>query len=203
MVKDDKEFSMVNKIFGGLLLAGLWLGAGSPAQAPKPQRKEAAVVQSVHAFTVRTIDGAERSLADYKGKVLLIVNVASECGFTPQYKGLQELYEKYRDRGFMVLGFPSNDHGGQEPGSEAEIKAFCERQYAVTFDLFAKIHTKGPDIAPLYRWLTENSGYPGAISWNFNKFLVDREGRVVGRWGSMTKPNDKELLQAVEETLSR
>ena len=155
----------------------------------------------VHQFIVKDIAGKEKALADYKGKVLLVVNVASECGFTPQYKGLEELYQRYRAKGLMVLGFPSNDFGGQEPGSEAEIKTFCERNYGVTFDLFAKIHAKAEPLAPLYKYLSTEAGFDGPVGWNFTKFLVGKDGQVLGRWASKTAPLDKELTDAVEKAL--
>ena len=152
-------------------------------------------------FTVTTIDGKEQSLSQYRGKSLLIVNVASRCGFTPQYKGLEALYQKYKDRGLVVLGFPANNFMGQEPGTNEEIKEFCSLNYGVTFPMFAKISVKGADIHPLYKYLTEQSEAPNAISWNFNKFLVDRNGRVVAYWGSRTAPESKELIAKVEEAL--
>jgi len=157
--------------------------------------------QGVHRFTVTTIAGQQKSLADYSGKVLLIVNTASECGFTPQYKDLEALYLKYKDRGFMILGFPSNDFHHQEPGTDAEIKAFCDRNYQVTFDLFSKVRTHEEPLEPLYQYLTTGAGFDGAISWNFNKFLAGRDGRVLARWGSMTKPLSEEIVQAVEKAL--
>lgn len=156
----------------------------------------------VHGFTMKTIDGKEQPLAAYQGKVLLIVNVASKCGFTPQYKGLEALYGKYKDRGLVVLGFPANNFMGQEPGTEEQIKEFCSLKYGVTFPMFAKISVKGGDIHPLYKYLTESSSPPGAVSWNFNKFLVDRSGNVVARWGSKTAPEDKELAGKIEEALA-
>ena len=153
-------------------------------------------------FTMKTIDGKEQSLAEYQGKVLLIVNVASKCGFTPQYTGLEALYRKYKDKGLLVLGFPANNFAWQEPGSDAEIQKFCSTQYDVTFPMYSKISVKGKDIDPLYKFLTEASGHPGDVSWNFNKFLVDRHGKVVGRWGSRTAPDDKELTSKIEEALA-
>lgn len=146
---------------------------------------------SVYAFSVKTIQGEEVSLSLYKGQVLLIVNTASQCGFTPQYKQLQELYEAYRDRGFAVLGFPCNQFGGQEPGTESEIAQFCELNFGVTFPLFAKVEVKGPHAHPLFAYLTERA--PGilgtkTIKWNFTKFLVDREGNVIRRYAPGTEP---------------
>jgi glutathione peroxidase len=142
-------------------------------------------------FEVRTIDGSSESLEDYRGDVVVVVNVASRCGYTPQYAGLQQLYGKYQDRGFVVLGFPCNQFGDQEPGSEAEISEFCSLTYGVTFPMFAKVDVNGPDAHPLYRWLqSEKSGLLGKrIKWNFTKFLVSREGAVVQRYGSTTTPD--------------
>jgi glutathione peroxidase len=159
-------------------------------------------MMSVYDFTVKTIRGEEQSLADYRGKVLLIVNTASKCGFTPQYKELQELYEQYRDRGFVVLGFPCNQFGHQEPGTEEEIEQFCQVNYGVTFPMFAKVDVNGENAHPLFQYLKEKA--PGvfgtkAIKWNFTKFLVDRNGNVVARFASQTKPS--ELKNEIEELL--
>jgi glutathione peroxidase len=142
-------------------------------------------------FSATSIDGIERQLADYKGDVILVVNTASQCGFTPQYKGLEELYQKYADRGLVVLGFPCDQFGHQEPGDEADIATFCERNFGVTFPLFAKIDVNGDDAHPLYDWLrSEQSGLVGnKIRWNFTKFLIDTEGKVVKRYGSTTTPD--------------
>jgi glutathione peroxidase len=157
---------------------------------------------SIYDFRVKTIRGEEQSLADYKGNVLLIVNTASKCGFTPQYKELQELYEQYRDCGFVVLGFPCNQFGNQEPGTEEEIEQFCQVNYGVTFPMFAKIDVKGEHAHPLFRYLTEKA--PGVfgtkvIKWNFTKFLVDRNGNVVARFAPQTKPS--ELKSEIEKLL--
>ncbi len=157
---------------------------------------------SVYEFSAKTIDGKARKLSHYKGKVLLIVNTASKCGFTPQYKGLEALYQKYGKRGFAVLGFPSNQFGEQEPGPESEIAEFCEINFGVTFPLFAKIDVNGEGAHPLYKYLT--SAKPGllgseAIKWNFTKFLVDREGGVVKRYGPTTEP--KEIADDIEALL--
>ena len=163
-----------------------------------------AAMTNIHDFTMRDIDGKDVSLSIFKGKVLLIVNVASKCGFTGQYAGLEKLYTTNTNRGFVVLGFPANDFLGQEPGTEAEIKSFCTLTYGVTFPMFAKISVKGKDIHPLYAFLTSketNPNFGGAISWNFNKFLIGRNGVIIGRFGSRTKPDDKELVEAVEQAL--
>lgn len=150
---------------------------------------------SVYSYSVKTIKGEEMSLENYKGKVLVIVNTASKCGFTPQYKGLQELYEKYKDRGIEILGFPCNQFGGQEPGSEQEIESFCELNYGVTFPMFAKVDVKGDHADPLFTYLTNQApGLLGSkgIKWNFTKFLVNKEGEVVKRFAPQTSPADLE-----------
>ena len=157
--------------------------------------------KNVHSFTMMTIDGRQKPLADYKGKALLLVNVASKCGFTPQYKGLEELYEKYKGRGLVVLGFPANNFGAQEPGTNEEIQKFCSLKYNVTFPMFSKISVKGGDIDPLYKYLTTEAGTNGDIGWNFNKFLVGPDGSVVARFGSKTDPLSKELTEKIETVL--
>ena len=160
-------------------------------------------MKTVYSFSAKTIDGKEAPLSVYKGKTLLIVNTASKCGFTPQYKGLEALYEKYKAKGLEVLGFPANNFMGQEPGTDEEIKSFCELKYKVTFPMFSKISVKGKDMDPLYQYLTTESGFDGGISWNFNKFLVDQDGHVVARYGSKTEPLSSELTTKVEEVLSK
>jgi glutathione peroxidase-family protein len=164
-----------------------------------------AMSQSLYDFTMNDIDGKPLPLKEYAGKVVLVVNVASRCGFTPQYKGLEELYERYKDRGLVVLGFPANNFFFQEPGTDAEIKQFCSLKYNVTFPMFSKISVKGRGMAPLYKWLTEQKTSPegpGGISWNFNKFLVNRSGQAVYRYGSKTEPLKDELIKAMETLLS-
>lgn len=165
---------------------------------------EGETMKSIYDFTMNDIDGKPVALSEYKGKVVMIVNVASRCGFTPQYAGLQKLYEKYGERGFVILGFPANNFLGQEPGAEAEIKSFCSLNYGVTFPMFEKISVKGKDIHPLYAYLTSkdtNPEFSGAISWNFNKFLVGRDGRVVNRFGSRDVPESKAITGAIEAAL--
>jgi glutathione peroxidase len=154
---------------------------------------------SVHDFTLNSIDGKPAPLAAYKGKVLLIVNVASRCGYTPQYTGLEALYERYKNQGLVVLGFPANNFGAQEPGTNEEIKTFCSSKYNVTFPMYAKISVKGDDIAPLYHFLTSSNG--GDVKWNFTKFLVDGNGKVIGRFESKVTPESPELTGAVEAAL--
>ena len=157
---------------------------------------------NVHEFRVKTIDGTPRSLADFKGKTLLIVNTASQCGNTPQYKSLETLYEKYKARGFVVLAFPANNFGGQEPGTNAEIKTFCSTNYKTSFPLFAKISVNGKDIAPLYQYLTTESGFPGDVSWNFAKFLVAPDGKVVARYSPRLDPLTAEVTAMIDSTLA-
>jgi glutathione peroxidase len=150
---------------------------------------------TVYDFSAKTIDGKARKLADYKGKVLLVVNTASQCGFTPQYKGLEALYKKYKDKGFAVLGFPSNQFGQQEPGPDDEIAEFCEMNFGVTFPMFSKVDVNGDAAHPLFKYLTSTKkGLLGseAIKWNFTKFLIDKEGNVVERYAPTTKPEDLE-----------
>jgi glutathione peroxidase len=154
---------------------------------------------SVYEFTMNSIDGQPLPLSNFKGKVLLIVNVASFCGFTPQYEQLEAVYEKYKDQGFVIAGFPANNFGAQEPGTNEEIKTFCSRKYNVKFPIYSKISVKGPDKAPLYQYLTETSG--GEIKWNFTKFLVDRNGKIIARFESPVKPDSPEVISAVEKAL--
>ena len=148
---------------------------------------------------VTSLTGETVNLADYRGKAMLIVNTASRCGFTPQYAGLQELYTKYEEQGLVVIGFPSNDFGGQEPGDSEQIADFCQKNYGVTFPMMAKVHARGGDKAPIYKTLTDEIG--GEVKWNFTKFLVDPEGKVVNRFGSRVKPMSDELTQAIEAVL--
>ena len=150
------------------------------------------------------IDGKPVSLSQYQGKVLLVVNVASKCGFTKQYAGLQQLYEKYKERGFAILGFPANNFLSQEPGTDSEIKNFCTTKFNVTFPMFSKISVKGKDIHPLYQYLTspeENGEFGKSITWNFNKFLIDKIGKTIARFGSKVEPLDPQIVDAVEKTL--
>ncbi len=152
---------------------------------------------------LKDIDGKDTTLKSYQGKVLLIVNVASRCGFTPQYEGLEALWRKYKDQGLMVLGFPSNDFGGQEPGTAEEIKQFCHSRYDVTFPLFEKLHVKGAEKQPLYMELTgSTSPVPGEVKWNFGKFLIGRDGQILTRFDSNVTPDSQTLTSAVEKALA-
>jgi glutathione peroxidase len=157
----------------------------------------------IYSFTLNSIDGKPAPLADYKGKVVLVVNVASQCGYTPQYSALEATYEKYKDQGFVILGFPANNFGAQEPGTNEEIKTFCTRKYSVTFPMYSKISVKGADQAPLYAYLTKETGpgLTGDIQWNFTKFLIDRNGKVVKRFEPAVTPDSKEVVEAIEKQL--
>jgi glutathione peroxidase len=159
---------------------------------------------SVYDFTLDSLTGTPTPLANFKGKVMLMVNVASQCGYTYQYESLQALYEKYKDQGFLITGFPANNFGGQEPGSNAQIGAFCKAKFGVTFPMFSKISVKGADKAPLYQFLTDKSANPktgGEIQWNFTKFLVDRNGKIVARFESPVEPDSEEVTSAIEAAL--
>ncbi|MBK8171224.1 MAG: glutathione peroxidase [Sandaracinaceae bacterium] len=158
-----------------------------------------------HDFNVKTIDGTSKSLADYRGKVCLVVNVASECGYTFHYEGLEKLYRELKDKDFVVLGFPCNDFGGQEPGTEADIAAFCASKYDVTFPMFGKVSILTAPRAPLYEFLTKTQSAPegpGDVAWNFAKFLIGKDGKVVARFAHRTKPEAPELRTAIESALS-
>jgi glutathione peroxidase len=154
---------------------------------------------NIYDFTLNTIDGASAPLSAYKGKVVLLVNVASKCGYTPQYAGLEKLYEKYKDQGFVIVGVPANNFGGQEPGTNEEIKTFCSRNYNVTFPMMSKVSVKGGDITPLYGFLTSKTG--GDVKWNFTKFLIDKNGNIVSRFESAVTPDAPELTGAIEKAL--
>lgn len=171
-------------------------------QAKQDAQLVSAKTTSLYNFTLDDIDGKPVSLGQYKGKVLLLVNTASFCGNTPQYSDLETMYEKYRDRGLEILAFPANNFGQQEPGTNAEIKGFCLTKYSVSFPLFSKISVKGSDKHPLYQFLTEKSPFPGEVEWNFQKYLVDRSGNVVGRFHHRTKPLSPEIVKEVERVLS-
>lgn len=158
---------------------------------------------TIYDFTMKNIDGHEVQLGKFKGQVLLVVNVASYCGNTPQYKGLEAMYRKYKSEKFAVLGFPANQFGAQEPGSDSEIKEFCSKTYSVEFPMFSKIVVKGDGINSLYQWLIANSGSSEDVHWNFEKFLIGRDGKVVGRFSPKTQPDDPKLVAAVEAALAK
>jgi glutathione peroxidase len=175
-----------------------------PKQVIKdPTNKPAA--QSPLNFTVKDIDGKDQNLAEYKGQVVLIVNVASKCGNTPQYKGLEALYEKYKEKGLVIVGFPANNFGAQEPGTNAQIKEFCTQGYAVSFPMMGKVSVKGADKTDVYKFLTEQptaGDFGGDIEWNFTKFLVDRNGNVIARFANGTKPEDAKVVGEIEKALA-
>ena len=162
-----------------------------------------ATESTIYEFSMKQIDGKDQSLSVYKGKVLVVVNVASKCGLTPQYAGLQKLYEANKEAGLVVLGFPANDFNGQEPGSNSEIQAFCSTEYKVSFPMFSKITVKGENAVPLYKWLIAESGVEKDIEWNFAKFIIGRDGKVKHRFAPQTKPDDPKFQQAVREELEK
>jgi glutathione peroxidase len=164
-----------------------------------------AAEKTVYDFTLNSIDGQPAPLAAYKGKVVLLVNVASKCGYTPQYSALESTYEKYKDRGFVIVGIPANNFGAQEPGSNQEIKTFCSSKYHVTFPMMAKVSVKGDEITPLYQFLTDKSSNPrsgGEIKWNFTKFLIGPDGRVISRFEPEITPDSPQVTSAIEEALA-
>src|SRR3954464_7818722 len=156
---------------------------------------------TVYDFTLNSIDGAPTPLSTFKGKVVLLVNVASKCGYTPQYAGLEKLYEKYKDQGLVLVGVPANNFGSQEPGTNEEIKTFCSRNYNVTFPMMSKVSVKGEDKTPLYQYLTSAAG--GEIKWNFTKFLIDKKGVIASRFESAVTPESAEMNRAIEQALAQ
>jgi len=187
----------------GLLALVMFIAAGClmSDSVPSAELKNKSVLD----FKMKDIDGNDVKLKKYKGSVLLVVNTASKCGFTPQYEGLQRIYDKYKAQGFTVLGFPANNFREQEPGSNEEIKEFCTTKYKVSFPMFAKISVKGEDQDPLYKFLTSketNPNFAGDIKWNFNKFLIDRKGNVVARFDSKDTPDGEAVTAAIEKYLS-
>jgi glutathione peroxidase len=196
------------QLAGAMMIAGVLAGCGpnylgpDQAQAGEKGLPVASTSASVYDFTLNDIDGKPRPLNTFRGKVLLLVNTASLCGNTPQYAGLQEIYDRYQDKGLEILAFPANNFGQQEPGSNQEIKSFCFTKYSLTFSLFSKISVKGADKHPLYRYLTEQSPFPGEVEWNFQKYLVDRSGNVIARYHHRTKPLSDEIVREVETALA-
>lgn len=187
------------------LAATAMLFLGLSALLPAEDKKEAAVPAALN-FTVKDIDGMDVPLSNYQGKVVMIVNVASQCGATPQYAALQDLQKAYKDEGFVVLGFPCNQFGQQEPGSAEDIKKFCTSNYNVTFDMFSKIDVNGEKAAPLYKFLTSpetNPQHAGKIGWNFEKFLIGRDGKVVARFKTGVQPDDAQVLDAIKAELAK
>ena len=200
---------MVRKLFVAAVAAAAGVAAlarpGDIKDTVKEPTKVAAQSGGALDYTVTTIDGQEKKLSDYKGQVVLLVNVASKCGLTPQYKALESTYQKYKDKGFVVVGFPANNFMGQEPGTNEEIKQFCSTKYNVTFPMMSKVSVKGDDKHPLYKFLTEGKAgedFAGDVEWNFAKFLVDRNGNVMARFGSKTTPDSPQATAAIEKALA-
>jgi glutathione peroxidase len=192
--------ALVVVIIATVTIALTWDG-GDPLK-----EGETMAEKSVLDFTMKSIDGDDVKLDAYSGKVLMLVNVASKCGYTPQYRGLESVYKKYKEQGLVVMGFPANNFFWQEPGTDEEIKMFCSTKYNVTFPMFAKISVKGDKIHPLYKFLTSkqtNPEFGGSISWNFNKFLIDRTGKVVARFSSKDVPESEKVVQAIEQALKQ
>ena len=190
----------------GLLCAALAYAKPAPAKDVVKEPSKMPANASPLDFTVKTIDGKEQKLSDYKGKVVMLVNVASKCGYTKQYTPLQAVYQKYADQGFVILGFPANNFRGQEPGTDGEIKEFCSSKYDVSFPLFSKIVVKGEGMHPLYQYITSSEKNPqtgGEIKWNFTKFLVDRDGKIVQRFEPAVKPDDAKVTAAIESVLAK
>lgn len=192
---------VLTMVFFAALGSGIMTGLPD-GQAGQDDRLTASKATTLYDFTMDDIDGKPVNLGQYRGKVLLLVNTASFCGNTPQYTDLETIYERYRNKGFEILAFPANNFGQQEPGTNAEIKGFCLTKYSVSFPLFSKISVKGSDKHPLYQYLTEQSPFPGEVEWNFQKYLVDRSGNVVGRFHHRTKPLSPEIVKEVERVLA-
>lgn len=197
---------LVSISLGASLVAGCnssYLFEPGGAQAAREGMMTTAKATGLYDFTLDNIDGRPLSLDQFKGKVLLLVNTASFCGNTSQYSDLQAMYHTYKEQGFEILAFPANNFGQQEPGTNQEIESFCFTKYSLTFPLFSKISVKGPDKHPLYRYLTEDSPFPGEVEWNFQKYLVDRSGRVVAKYHHRTKPLSDQIIQDVEKALGQ
>jgi glutathione peroxidase len=191
----------MRRYFRGLIAAKVaWVVVALAAYLTPVYVRTCMAEDSLYALSANGIDGAEVKLSTFNGKVALVVNVASQCGFTRQYAGLQELFQQYGSRGFVVLGFPSNDFGGQEPGTNEEIKSFCSSKFGVSFPLFSKVAVAGGEKHPVYRYLTSATG-GDEVGWNFEKFLVDKNGRVIGRFKSSVGPDSSELKDAIEQAL--
>ena len=185
-------------------LLTIFLAAVSTTALPAQTFSEPMVEKSIYDFVAKSIDGKDAPLSEYRGKVMLIANTASKCGFTPQYADLEKLYTTYKDRGVVVLGFPSNDFLGQEPGTNQDIKIFCQRNYGVTFPLFEKATVTGSDKQPIFKYLTEqaNPELSGGVRWNFEKFLIDRDGELVDRWRSLSKPMSSKITDKIDKLIA-
>lgn len=192
---------------GLMSLAAVLLGFSLVSIAQQPPQPEAKAVPDVLNYKMKSLAGDDVDLSKYQGKVILMVNVASKCGFTPQYTGLEAVYKKYQGKGLVVMGFPANNFGAQEPGTDKDIAEFCTANYGVTFPMFSKISVKGADISPLYKHLIAQpqakTKESGDVGWNFEKFLIGKDGKVVGRYRSRTAPEANELVQAIEAELAK
>jgi glutathione peroxidase len=203
----------MNRVLMSLALTGVLMSVGAASMvfaqnAATPAAPGVAAPKAPEAldFTMKDIDGKEVKLSEYAGKVILMVNVASKCGNTPQYEGLEKTYDKLKDKGFVILGFPANNFGGQEPGTEAQIKEFCTAEYGVKFPIFSKISVKGDDKHPLYKYLTGVDTKPapkGEVTWNFEKFLIGRDGKVIARFAPKTKIEEAAVMSAIEAALAK
>jgi glutathione peroxidase len=201
-VNFNRENSMKNAVVIFAATALLAVASGVNSEEKKGDKK----VPEVLSFKMNRLDGKSANLADYSGKVVLMVNVASQCGLTPQYEQLEGLHEKYAEKGLAVLGFPANEFGKQEPGTDAEIASFCKKDYGVKFDMFSKVVVKGEGQCPLYKYLTSKETDPkfaGDISWNFEKFLIGRNGEIVARFAPRVKPDSEEVVKAIETELEK
>ncbi len=199
---------LLSSLMGVAVSAALISGYAVAQTTTTPAKPQAAKkgVPAVLNFTMKSLDGNDVNLSKYAGKVILIVNTASRCGYTKQFAGLQALNEKYAAQGLTVLGFPSNDFGGQDPGTDEQIGAFCKKNYGVSFDMFSKVVVKGENKAPFFKYLTDaatNPASPGEIGWNFEKFLIGRDGKIIARYKSKVAPDSSELVQAVEAELAK
>lgn len=191
----------MKQLIGSVLFMGWLLGGAAHAADSEVQQKFAS--QTAYDFSFAAIDDAPVPLSQYKGKVLLVVNTASECGFTPQYEGLEALWQQYKNKGLIILGVPSNDFGGQEPGSNAQIKQFCESKYSITFPLMGKVHVKGKDAHPFYQWAAHVKNGGGAPSWNFHKYLIGTNGQMLDYFSSITGPSSDTLKRAIDKALAQ
>ena len=200
-MKRSSHLTLLIGCTAGVLLT-LLFGACKPGYSAETSTRGADMAP-VHSFTLNDIDGNPLALNAFTGKVMLLVNTASMCGNTPQYEGLQTLYEQYREQGLEILAFPANNFGKQEPGTNTEIKSFCYTKYALKFPLFSKISVKGEDMHPLYHYLTTQSPFPGEIEWNFQKFLVNRQGEVIARYRPGLKPLSPQVVQDIERALDK
>jgi glutathione peroxidase len=200
--------NLLSSLMGVALSAALISGCAVAQTTTTPAKPHSTKkgVPAVLNFTMKSLDGNDVNLSQYAGKVILVVNTASRCGYTKQFAGLQALHEKYAAKGVAVLGFPSNDFGGQDPGTDEQIGAFCKKNYGVSFDMFSKVVVKGEHKVPFFKYLTDsqtNPASPGEIGWNFEKFLIGRDGQIVGRYKSKVAPDSPELVQALEVELAK